>query len=161
MPPFAKSRAIQFTGCAVVLCVPIALAIHGLSSEAAEPAGRKSESTKSQFMQRKLTTVHKVVEGLATEDFDLVRDGADEWLTLAESATWNVPRDPVYMHYSRDFENVVRRMRDAAERESLQEATFAYVHVTVSCMACHEHVRGVVRVAPHAVENDRSRTRRR
>ena len=91
--------------------------------------------------------VQKVVEGIATEDFEMIRDGGMELAALAESAAWKSVGDPFYGQYSSGFEQTVKALISAAEAESVEKATFAYVHVTISCTACHQHVRGTVRTA--------------
>lgn len=98
-------------------------------------------------MREKLSMVNKVVEGLTTEDFDLVKEGGRELAALTESAAWASGRDPYYRRYSANFEQAVRGLIEAAETESPEKVTFAYVHVTFSCTACHQHVRNVTRLA--------------
>lgn len=91
--------------------------------------------------------VGEIVEGMTTDDFELVTQGGKELAELAESAAWAADRDPFYRHYSSNFEQSVRNLITAAESESVEKVTFAYVHVTFSCTACHQHVRNVNRVA--------------
>ncbi len=102
------------------------------------------------FMHAKLAAAHQIVDGLAFEDFSRIENGADELLRMTELASWKVRRDPIYMHYSADFEGTALRLRDAARARSIEKATFAYMHLTVSCTACHQHVRDVVQIAPAA-----------
>lgn len=115
------------------------------------PASRLLEANADSgdaFMQAKLAATHEIVDGLAYEDFTRIERGAVELLRVAELASWKVRRDPLYMHYTTDFEETAVRLRDAARRRSIDSATFAYMHLTVSCTACHQHVRNVVQVAP-------------
>ena len=111
------------------------------------PAKSNDAETQTTFMRRKLSTVHKVVEGLATEDFDLIEEGANELLAIRESAHWEASTDPFYVFYTRDFEKTAKQLRQAAKDQSVETATFAYVHMTYSCTACHQRVRGVKRVS--------------
>ncbi|MFT5092324.1 MAG: hypothetical protein ACI93T_001143 [Porticoccaceae bacterium] len=138
------------------LCAAVALAsLVSFHSTAAEkhpsPASRsldvEDDSGKS-FMHAKLQATHQVVDGLAFEDFARIERGADELLRMTELASWKLRRDPLYMHYSSDFESTALRLRDAARARSIEKATFAYMHLTVSCTACHQHVRNVVQIAP-------------
>lgn len=108
-----------------------------------------AEATQTTFMRRKLATVHKVVEGLATDDFDLIKEGADEMLAIRESAHWDASSDPFYVFYTRDFEKAVKHLKQAADDQSVEAATFAYVHMTYSCTACHQRVRSVKRISQH------------
>ncbi len=131
-----------------------AYALSVLNSQAAEPL-TPQPATGEQFMRAKLATTSKVVEGLATEDFALIEEGAEEWLAICESASWKVRRNPMYMHYTADFQHMVAHLREMAKQQNIQGATFAYMHVTVSCMSCHQHVRGVVQIAPATSQSPR------
>lgn len=116
-------------------------------SSAQDERREVSQTKRRKFMRSKLQMVQKVVEGIATEDFDLVKDGGLELAALSESANWYSTRDPFYDFYSSGFEHSVRGLLAAAESESVERTTFAYVHVTMSCTACHQHVREKRRVA--------------
>lgn len=111
-------------------------------------ADESSQMTERQvFMRTKLLMVQKIVEGIATEDFEMVEKGGVELVALAETAAWKSTRDPFYRHYSANFEQAAKGLIAAAKSESVEKATFAYVHVTISCTACHQHVRNTVRTA--------------
>ena len=133
------------------------LAFAFFKTDAAETSGKSSDSVKSEFMRAKLATTQKIVQGLATEDFALIKKGADELLTISENAAWQVRRDPIYMHYSSNFQQMATRMKRSAEQRNIEGATFAYIHVTVSCMACHQHVRDVIHVAPRSSKRPSAR----
>jgi hypothetical protein len=143
------------------LCAVVALAsLVSFHSTAAEkhppPASRSLETEEASgklFMHAKLLATHQVVDGLAFEDFARIERGADELLRMTELASWKVRRDPIYMHYSSDFETTALRLLDAARARSIEKATFAYMHLTVSCTACHLHVRNVVQIAPATEAN--------
>ena len=102
---------------------------------------------RSVFMQRKLAMVNKIVEGMATDDFKMIREGGRELAKITESAAWLSDRDPFYKHYSSNYEQSVRGLIKAAESESPEKVAFAYLHVTISCTACHQHVRNADRLA--------------
>jgi hypothetical protein len=117
----------------------------------------KDDETKRQdFMRAKLAMVHKIVDGLATEDFELIEEGATELVKISDSAAWQVPNDVYYRYYSANFEHAARALVKVAQAKSIEKATFSYVHVTISCTACHQHVRNAFQVANH----DSSSTRR-
>lgn len=134
--------------CAALLIAGL-VSFHSPAAESDSPPGTEADTQSGEaFMQAKLKATHEIVDGLAFEDFTRIERGADELLRVAELASWKVRRDPVYMHYAMDFEETALRLRDAARRRSVESATFAYMHLTVSCTACHQHVRNVVQVAP-------------
>jgi len=66
---------------------------------------------------------------------------------LSESAAWASDGDPFYRHYSSNFEQAIGSLLKAADAKSPEKVTFAYMHVMVSCTACHQHVRNTVRVS--------------
>ncbi len=143
----------RFLICSAVLTLLIVVPGHPLPdaapAAAATPAADADQPSSEvpAFMRGKLKMVGAIVEGMATEDFEMVSDGARELAELAESAAWAADRDPFYRHYSSSFEQAVGGLLSAAESESVEKVTFAYVHVTFSCTACHQHVRNVNRVA--------------
>lgn len=127
----------------VLLALLSAGFVQGMLQQGAE----ESPPQQKTFMRRKLAATQKIVEGLATDNFKLIDAAADELLAIRESAQWTVSDDPFYSYYSRDFEARVRELKHAAASESPEKATFAYVHVAMSCTACHQRVRRVKRTA--------------
>jgi len=93
-----------------------------------------------EFMRGKLSMAQKIIEGIATEDFDMIKQGGLELVSIAESAAWKSTRDPIYQYYSANFEQAAKSLIDAAKSKSVEKATFAYVHVNFSCTTCHQHV---------------------
>ncbi|MCA9050800.1 MAG: hypothetical protein KDA89_18810 [Planctomycetaceae bacterium] len=120
------------------------------SQRADEKETERSDESKTErrkFMRGKLAMVNRIVEGLNTENFDMIREGCRDLSVMAQSASWTASQDPFYQHYSHNFEQAVRGLLEAADSRSPEKATFAYIHVTVTCMTCHQHVRGTLRVA--------------
>lgn len=134
------------------------VSFHTMAADPPPPVAERPEhfaTSGGDFMHAKLEATHQIVDGLAFEDFDRITNGAEELLSLGDQASWKVRRDPLYMHYAADFESTALRLRDAARKHSIESATFAYVHLTVSCTACHNHVRNVVQLAPRTGNNVR------
>lgn len=137
--------------CGVLLILPPAGFVHAVVQ--VEPKEQQQSTVKDRstgqkaFMRKKLSATQKIIEGLATDNFGLIEQAADELLAIRESAQWEVSGDPFYSYYSRDFESRVDELKAAAKKQSPEEATFAYTHVTMSCTACHQRVRRVTRIA--------------
>lgn len=149
---------MKYRNLAILVAVIVFTLAAGLRFERISAQDSKDDETdidRQRFMRGKLKMVNKIVEGISTEEFDLVEEGALELAALSESATWKSTKDPFYGHYSSNFEHAVRGLLAAAKSESIEKATFAYVHVTISCTACHQHVRGTKRVAAAAPSNAR------
>lgn len=122
--------------------------------ESPHPARNASAN---RFMRAKVEAAHEVVTGLAKEDFGSLKTAGRRWLALAEESAWQKRRDPIFMHYSREFQRSAQRLVTMAEKENVEGATFAYINATVTCVACHRHVRGVVQVAPKAIGHSEQR----
>lgn len=141
----------QRTLAAAALLTVVSLTALGLSAvpvPSQDHAPRTDDDDEAEmFMRSKLSMAHKIIDGLATDDFTLVESGAVELANLADAAAWKRPEDRYYSYYSGSFEQAARRLIDAAQSESPEQSVYAWVGVQFSCTACHQHVRRVHRVA--------------
>jgi hypothetical protein len=92
-------------------------------------------------MRAKLEHSQKVLEGLTTEDFDMIAKGAGQMEVLSQEAAWQVLQTPEYRLQSGEFRRAVRGLKDAAAKKNLEGAALAYVEVTLKCVRCHAYVR--------------------
>jgi hypothetical protein len=105
-------------------------------------ADQPNEDALTAFMRGKLDAAESVLEGLVTEDFELIQQGADQMHVMSQRAEWNVITTPVYVQYSDDFRRAVERLGNAAKGQNLEAAALAQLQVTLSCINCHKHLRG-------------------
>ncbi len=96
-----------------------------------------------EFMRAKLVHSQKVIEGLTTENFEMIAKNAQEMSLLSQATTWQVLQTPGYMQRSGEFRRSVDALTEAAKKQNLDGATLAYVDVTLKCVECHKYVRGV------------------
>jgi hypothetical protein len=94
------------------------------------------------FMRAKLEQSQKILEGLTTENFDLVVKHGQEMSLLSLESQWNVLRTREYVDQSAEFRNAINRMIEAANAKKLDAATLGYLDVTLKCVHCHKYVRG-------------------
>lgn len=101
----------------------------------------ENEETISKFMRAKLQHSQKLIESLATEDFEAMAKSSQEMslLTLAES--WQVLQTPDYLHESMAFRRSADAMTAAAKKKNLDGAALAYVEMTMNCVKCHKMIR--------------------
>lgn len=121
--------------------------VESLAQENPTREANDDKTDRQHFMRGKLAVVNLIVEGIATEDFELIEEGGMKLVGIAESAAFQSTGDPYYSLYSANFEQSAKGLIAAGKAQSVDKATFAYAHVTFSCTACHQHVRGTVRVA--------------
>ncbi|REJ93200.1 MAG: hypothetical protein DWQ34_04815 [Planctomycetota bacterium] len=144
-----------------VLCGGIALALilaggRVLPTRAADQAKDDRKADPSQedsgrddlplrdFMRQKLEASNMVLEGLCTDDFDMVKEGATRMNSISNSERWRVMNDAVYRQFSGDFQATTQQLVEAAEKENMDRATLKWVDATMSCIECHNFVRGIM-----------------
>ena len=94
------------------------------------------------FMRKKLDASSLILEGLCQEDADLIKQGADQLSAMSKVEVWNVLTDPEYREHSREFRDNAARVAEAAAAGDFDKAALRWFDVTMSCLECHNHVRG-------------------
>lgn len=134
--PRSKRRLFKASALLLVLAFVVA---SGVSVSPAQPQGKRAPR---EFMRDKLQLSQQVLEGLVTEDFDLVIAKASKLSAMTQEADWRVFQNPDYERYSAEFQRHVDSLRRSAENRNLDGATLAYTKSTQSCIECHKFVRG-------------------
>src|SRR5678816_486288 len=114
-------------------------------------AQSKRNQAAKEFMREKLALSQRVLEGIATEDYDLVIAKGTRLSAMTKEADWRLFENPDYDQQSVLFRRQVDTLVKAAKDKNLDAATLAYVRVTMSCVDCHKLVRGklVASAAPN------------
>src|SRR5262249_37175886 len=112
-----------------------------LTSSAGRADDKKPE--KPSLMKQKLAAAQKVLEGLALNDYTLIRDNAQNLNDLSKQAAWKLIETPRYEQYSEEFQRITLKMANDAKKKDINAATLSYVEMTMNCVRCHEHVREV------------------
>ena len=94
-------------------------------------------------MRAKLQHSQKVLEGLTTENFELIAQNAQSMGLLSEATSWQVLQTPEYSRRSARFRHAADKVKKAAKEANLDGATLAYVDLTIQCVECHKYVRTV------------------
>jgi hypothetical protein len=139
----------------VALAAAVACAVSGLRSSADDkpaPAPQQASGGKESpqldmelrtFMRIKLQLSNQILEGLCTEDLDLVKNGAKALGEMSTAERWRVTTDPLYRQFSGDFREITQQLIKAAEEGNMDRATLKWMDATMSCMDCHRFVRGM------------------
>lgn len=112
----------------------------GIVVFAGEPAAGPSLRD---IMRFKLHYAQGVLEGIATENFPLVATNSARLAQLARSTDWKARTTPDYERFTADFLRQTESLRKAAQNRNAEAAAVAYFQLTVSCVNCHRHLRGV------------------
>jgi cytochrome c556 len=101
----------------------------------------EDENKVSKFMREKLASSQNILEGLVTEDFDKIAQGAEKLELMSKATEWQVIQGPVYAQHSSEFRRAVSRLGKMAEDKNIDGAGLTYMHVTMTCINCHKFVR--------------------
>lgn len=93
------------------------------------------------FMRLKLKHAQSVLEGLATEDYELIGRSAQAMILLSHESNWMVIQSPAYNEHSGDFRRIAAQLQKHAKEKNLDAAALDYVLLTTSCVNCHKYVR--------------------
>ena len=120
----------------------IAVAIILIGSLTAAIAQSKRERAAKEFMRDKLELSQRVLEGIVTEDYDLIIAKGSKLDAMTKEADWRLFENPNYEQQSATFRRHVDSLVKAAKNKDSDAATLAYVRMTMSCVDCHKLVRG-------------------
>lgn len=154
---YAKGIVMQrlwILSAAFLVC--IALASSGRSEPSQNAAGAQAASKGSapakrelrpddvaDFMRLKLVHTQKLLEGLATENFDEIAKQSQDLGLLAEEENWRVYQTLEYRQHTAEFQRIAGRITKSAKDKNLDGAALGYVQLTMSCVECHKHCRGI------------------
>lgn len=122
-----------------IICTICVLATVG--SACFVPQEVRAEDDLSAFMKAKLRHAEQVLEGLATEDYELIAKSSQAMSLLCEDELWAVLQTPEYRERSLEFRRSVDAITEAARKKNLEAAALSYVDSTLKCVSCHKYVR--------------------
>lgn len=108
---------------------------------AAEDPPAVKETPTQKFMRAKLTDTQKVLEGITTENYKLIEDGADHMAVMSRVQQWNVIPGPEYLQHSAEFRRCCEDLKKRAQRKDLDACALSHLQLTMSCISCHKFVR--------------------
>lgn len=133
---------------AIRLLVALTLIAGSLVASGSRGQDASNSQKRAEFMRQKLDHSKKVLEGLVTEDFASITEGARKLNRLSKAAEWEVPTIPhaeEYLHFTSDFQRIVEDLIKHAKAKNLDGATLAYTRLTINCVDCHKYVRFVTK----------------
>ncbi|MEO6181615.1 MAG: hypothetical protein ABIP71_00605, partial [Verrucomicrobiota bacterium] len=102
-----------------------------------EPKNKTKE-----VMKFKLHYAQRVLEGIATENFEVIAENAKQLKGLSQQADWQIRQTVEYQKLTADFAHHAESLEKAAVKKNVDAATVAYFQLTVSCTTCHRYLRG-------------------
>jgi hypothetical protein len=129
----------------------LAIAVAGLLtlSAAHGPAQNKDKvdppplPSEQQVMQVKLKRAQALLEALAKEDFKAMEQSATSLAEISRATAFlRAYKTEEYELQARVFQRSADTLAAKAKDKNLDGATLAYLGMTQSCVACHNHFRG-------------------
>jgi cytochrome c556 len=117
--------------------VAVAVLMTGL---AATVAPNDPKLTTREVMRAKLDSSQKVLEGIATENFVTIAVNGQKLVALSQAAGWEAPE---YKQHTIEFRRHAEALQKAARDQNVDAASLAWFQLTISCVNCHRHIRGV------------------
>lgn len=122
--------------------------VHAVDSTQGEKKSKKAdpngEKKLSKFMREKLTSSQLVLEGLMTEDFDLMEKGAKKMIQMSNATEWQVIEGPIFARQSEEFRSAAKQVIKFSKEKNIDGASLSYLHLTMTCISCHKKVNKVL-----------------
>ena len=123
--------------------LPYGLVLALLAAGVPTMSGHAQEKKVRDLRQKKLEHSHKILEGLAVNDFDKISQHATDLILVSKVAEWQVFKTPKYEMFSNDFRRSAENLVLMAKAKNTDGAALAYVEMTLTCVKCHKYVREV------------------
>ena len=107
--------------------------------EAAEAKPRTKPTVP--FMRQKMLYTQGVIEGLVTEDYELIMRNGRRLGDMTVSNVWITIRHPDYMKHVSTYQERVADLVQAGRQANLKKSTKAFNRVMESCVECHRDYR--------------------
>ncbi|MFO1094384.1 MAG: hypothetical protein U0992_13935 [Planctomycetaceae bacterium] len=121
------------------------------AKDSSKPKAGREDLPLKEYMRKKLAASNQILEGLCTEDSELILQGARTLNEMSNSERWRVMNDPMYRQFSGEFREITQQLVTAAEKNNKDRAALKWMDATMSCIDCHNFVRGI-RVADRAAQ---------
>lgn len=134
-------------GTGLILAAGIWIAAAQPNRELEKTPGDQKERELSALMLAKLASSQLVTSGLVTQNFDEIKRGAEDLARICDATRWTSRGDQVYSHYRGDLRRQSNKLAKLASDKNLDGASFTYMHILTTCIACHQYSRDVLKIA--------------
>lgn len=104
----------------------------------------KRDLDQSAFMRKKLEASSQILEGLTSEDAQLIIKGAKVLVEMSAAEKWQVQNNVMYRQFSGEFQRSAKILLEAAEKGNYDAAALKWIDTTMKCIECHKYVRNML-----------------
>ena len=127
-----------------VIALACLIAVAGLLAVRAQetPPTKKADPQRDMavVMKEKLRYSHQLLTSLAREDYAQLEVAAQDLARIAREEWAGNPTEE-YRTQLQVFWTTLEGIESGAQREEIDEATLAYMQMTLSCVKCHKLIR--------------------
>jgi predicted lipid-binding transport protein (Tim44 family) len=137
---------LQFGLVSLMVC-SAAIAIFGpagvmaSSARQDEIAAPPDKDAMAKFMARKLAAAQRALDGVARDDFDLIRETTTEMIELSRHEAWERMASPRFVQDTVDFVAAAEFLSRMADAKDSEGASLGFMRLTMTCTNCHSHIR--------------------
>lgn len=143
MSKFTPVYAAGALSVALTLFIAVSTQADPTQKGVSKLAEKIPDAEQSQFMRKKLEASRWILEGLTTEDEELIVKGAKALAEMSAAEKWQVHHDVLYKQFSNEFQRSAKSLIDAAEKGNFDAARLRWMDTTLKCIDCHTFVRGI------------------
>jgi len=146
MLKFTPLSGLQFGLISLMIC-SAAIAVFGpagvmaSSAKQDEIAAPPDKDAMAKFMTRKLAAAQRALDGVAREDFDLIRETTTEMIELSRHGAWERMASVRFVQDTVDFVAAAEFLSRMAEAKDAEGTSLGFIRMTMTCTNCHSHVR--------------------
>ena len=78
------------------------------------------------------------------EDYEKMQKGAQKMIEMSNATEWQVIEGPIFARQSEEFRSAARQVIKFAKEKNIDGASLSYLHLTMTCIACHKKVNKVL-----------------
>ena len=94
------------------------------------------------FMRSKLMYSQLILEGLTTDDFEMIEKAIENLKMVTEGEMWVAfDDDAKYRDLTNDFKKATTRLKDGADSDNLDATAMRFYQMNTTCIDCHKHIR--------------------
>lgn len=142
-----KSRIMFYVAVAALgVTSLIAAQVQTIPTEPTKDSRAQEEDVRI-LMQAKLTNAHQVLQGLVTQDFDVIEQAAADLSRISltpppKSERGEDPsRQAIYEHFWLDFGRLAGQLERHARNHELEATAYVQQNMQATCIACHDYIR--------------------
>jgi Rieske Fe-S protein len=97
----------------------------------------------AQVMRVKLQRSQVLLQALTMEDFKTLQENAESLVRISRATEFlRAYKTEEYEFQARVFQKAAEALAAKAKEKNIDGAMLAYMDITISCVACHNHFRG-------------------